>query len=46
MYAATLYRTTDGGANWSAGWVPTNFQLYAIATSADTRMIVRFGASR
>jgi photosystem II stability/assembly factor-like uncharacterized protein len=43
MVSATLYRTTDGGANWSVGWVPTNFQLYAIATSPDEVVLGTFG---
>jgi photosystem II stability/assembly factor-like uncharacterized protein len=43
MVSATLYRTTDGGTDWSVGWVPTNFQLYAIASSPDEVVVGTFG---
>ena len=34
MKSSTLLITEDGGKTWQAHWVPTNFELWAVETSA------------
>ena len=43
MGAAVLLHTRDGGANWRSVWVPTNFDVPAMAATANGAVLGSFG---
>lgn len=43
MNSAVLLHTRDGGANWRSVWVPTNFNVPAMAATAKGTVLGSFG---